>query len=133
MPVITPEAGRIAARLRVVARHLLRREGGPSLDGYELEEGLLAAADIIEGKEGPTLHDDITPVVRNAELKRLPRVSLRALMTRLEVRDEEMMRTDWAFSIDQDGTFSTPQVRRRVRAAVLRWVARARAWNKGRG
>ncbi len=44
---------------RRLADHLEARAAAPSLDGYELVEGLRAAADLLEGKPGPEVHPDM--------------------------------------------------------------------------
>lgn len=46
-------------QLRRLAERLNNRPGAPSLDGYDLVDGLRAAADLIEGKLGPRVHDNI--------------------------------------------------------------------------
>lgn len=44
--------------LRRLAHHLGTRRFAPSLNGYALVDGLLAAADLLEGLSGPVVHDD---------------------------------------------------------------------------
>lgn len=45
--------------LRALARRLEDRFAGPSLDGYALVDGLLAAADLLDDLPGPDVHEDI--------------------------------------------------------------------------
>lgn len=45
--------------LRKVADHLEGRCAGPSLDGYDLVDGLRAVADLLEGLGGPQVHEDL--------------------------------------------------------------------------
>jgi hypothetical protein len=45
--------------LRVLAKRLSDRNAAPSLDGYDLAYGLSAAADLLDGLPGPTVHDDM--------------------------------------------------------------------------
>lgn len=40
-----------SAQLRALANHLLDRHCAPSLDGYDLVDGLCAAADLLDGKD----------------------------------------------------------------------------------
>lgn len=46
--------------LRALAYRLERRRCAASLEGYELADGLRAAADLLEGKPGPLVHP--TPI-----------------------------------------------------------------------
>lgn len=55
------ESQAYARILRTIADRLTSRLSAPSLDGYSLADGLNAAADILEGKEGPLVHDDCAP------------------------------------------------------------------------
>lgn len=62
-----------AGQLRALARRLCNRKCGPSLEGYDLVDGLIAAADLIDGKPGPMVHRSS----RHADwLKRVPLKSL---------------------------------------------------------
>lgn len=64
------------AQLRALATRLLDRPAAPSLDGYELADGLLAAADLLEGLPGPSVHPDL----REGSDALRPRVPLRTLL-----------------------------------------------------
>lgn len=66
-----------AALFRTLAARLANRYAAPSLEGYELADGLLAAADMLEGKPGPLVHADIEPNT-SGSLAELPRVTLDA-------------------------------------------------------
>lgn len=50
-------------RLRALADHLEKRAFAPSLDGYDLADGLRAAAELLEGRPGPMVHGDVPPDV----------------------------------------------------------------------
>lgn len=69
-----------AAKLRRLAAHLEERDGSPSLDGYELVEGLLAAANLLEGKSGPKVHRDCLPGSDEFQ----PKVTLARMLRELE-------------------------------------------------
>ncbi len=66
-------ARRYAEHFRALADHLETREAGPSLDGYDLVDGLRAAAELLEEKAGPSIHDDSAANARSlAQGARVP-------------------------------------------------------------
>ncbi len=66
-----------SAELRALAVRLEKRHAAPSLDGYNLADGLRAAADLLDGFPGPIVHDDI--IERDSD-KWPARVPLRSLL-----------------------------------------------------
>ncbi len=68
-------------QLRALARHLERRVGAPSLEGYMLSDGLRAAADLLDGEPGPEVHSDCA---RDSDAFP-PRVSLSELVESLDL------------------------------------------------
>ena len=67
-----------ALQLRALAERLEARPCAASLDGYELADGLRAAADLLEGSPGPFVHEDAL----SADADDTFRVALRSLMPR---------------------------------------------------
>jgi hypothetical protein len=59
------------SHLRALAERLESRPCAPSLDGYDLADGLRAAADLLAGESGPSVHRDAAAGGRAS-----PRVSL---------------------------------------------------------
>lgn len=66
------------ADLRELARRLQRRPNAPSLDGYTLADGLIAAAELLDGRPGPDVHPNC---VRGSDAYR-PHVPLSKLLPR---------------------------------------------------
>lgn len=65
-----------AKQLRALAVRLAERNAAPSLVGYSLADGLFAAADLLDGRDGPYVHPDAAAHSQDAWCRR---VSLRAL------------------------------------------------------
>src|SRR5262245_3305824 len=69
-----PRPPTMSDRLRALADHLETRPFAPSLDGYDLADGLRAAADLLDGKPGPSVHSDVAvDVAANTPRHALPR------------------------------------------------------------
>ncbi len=64
------------AKLRELADRLESRPCAPSLEGYGLVDGLRAAADLLEGSDGPIVHADDAAEAR--DMVNAPCISLLA-------------------------------------------------------
>lgn len=79
--LLTPAAPKVdATALRALASRLEERMAAPSLEGYDLADGLRAAADLLEGKEGPEVHAGLTEETEGWPLRDIPRVALSRLL-----------------------------------------------------
>lgn len=78
-------------RLREFAEHLEKRPCAPSLDGYDLVDGLRAAADLLSGSDGPKVHPNQAADGGNlAEVQHVALANLMGRRRRRHMTDEQL-------------------------------------------